>query len=104
MYRKTAVLMVVIALSGCSAIAGKTNMLTDDKILSETSGVLGYRPSELTIVSRRTEGTNTYVNLKTADAKEFTCVINGGNALTFGMTNPPSCSKKGEPVSNKPFG
>lgn len=49
-------------------------------------------------VCRRTEGTNTYVNLKSKDSKEFTCVINGGNLMSMGMTNPPMCNRKGEPI------
>lgn len=28
------------------------------------------------------------------DKKEFTCVINGGNLPSFGMTNPPQCNRK----------
>ena len=95
--------LAFVLLAGCNALATKTNTLTDDKIKSQTSGALGYQPSDLTISSRRTEGTNTYVSLKANDGKEFACIINGGNLLTFGMTNPPSCNKKGEPVSASPF-
>lgn len=69
-------------------------MLSDDKIKADTSGVLGYAPGDVTLLSKRTEGTNTYVNIKAKDGKEFACIINGGNLLTFGMTNPPSCNKK----------
>lgn len=90
--------------TGCAAIAGKTNTLTDERIKSETSGALGYSPSDISIVSRRTEGVNTYVNLKANDGKEFTCIVNGGNLLSMGMTNPPMCSKKGEPIKAGLFG
>lgn len=34
-------------LTGCAAIAEKTNMLTDEKIVNEAAGVLGYAPSQL---------------------------------------------------------
>jgi uncharacterized protein YceK len=89
---------------GCGTVAEKTNMLSDAAILSATSGVLGYASTDLDIVTRRTEGTNTYVNLKAKkDKKEFTCVIDGGNILTFGMINPPMCGKKGEPIKTNPF-
>lgn len=91
-----------LSLSGCSTLASKTNTLTDEKIKSQTSGALGYEPDQLTIVSRRTEGTNTYVNLKANNGREFTCIINGGNILTLGMTNPPICGKKGEPLKGFP--
>jgi len=94
---------LLVALTGCSAIAAKTNVLDDDKIKSQSAGALGYEPSQLTLVSRRTEGTNTYANLKTSDGKEFVCIINGGNLLSMGMTNPPACNKKGEPIKASPF-
>lgn len=92
-----------LGLAGCSAIAAKTNVLSDTKIISSSAGVLGLEPSQLTLVSKRVDGTNTYANLKAAGGKEYTCVINGGNLLSMGMTNPPMCSKKGEPVNAQPF-
>lgn len=90
--------VLVLIMSGCSTIAGKSNSLTDERVRSESAGALGYDPDELTIESRRTEGTNTYVNLTAKDGKQFSCIINGGNILTLGMTNPPMCNKKGEPI------
>jgi hypothetical protein len=78
-------------------------MLTDDKIKSSTSGVLGYSPEDLNIIDKRVDGTNTYVNLRAKDKKEFTCIINGGNLLSFGMINPPMCNKRGEPIGSNPF-
>ncbi|AIC20882.1 MULTISPECIES: hypothetical protein [Pseudomonas] len=95
---------LTLGLAGCNSIAGKTNTLSDEQIKSQTSGALGYAPSDVSIVSRRTEGTNTYVALKTNDNKEFNCIINGGNLLTLGMTNPPSCARKGEAIRSAPFG
>ena len=44
--------------------------------------------------SRRTEGTNTYVNVRTGNRQSHACIINGGNMLSFGMTNPPVCSRR----------
>ena len=95
---------VTLVFTGCTTLAGSTKMLTDDRIRSETSGALGYSPDDMTIVSRRTEGVNTYVNLKAKDGKEFTCIVNGGNLMSMGMTNPPSCGKKGEPIKSNLFG
>jgi hypothetical protein len=86
------------AVSACSTIASSTNMLTDQRIKAETSGALGMEPSDITIVHRRTEGPNTYVNLLASNKQEYTCVIDGGDLLTLGMTNAPQCSKKGDPV------
>jgi hypothetical protein len=94
---------ITLTFTGCASIASGTNTLTDEKIKSQTSGALGYSPDDILIVSRRTEGTNTYTNLKAKDGKEFTCIINGGNLLTMGMVNPPMCSKKGEPINTNPF-
>lgn len=101
--RLIAAAIVISATAGCATIAGSTNTLSDEKVVSQSAGALGYEPSEMTLVSRRTEGTNTYANLKASDGKEFTCIINGGNLLTFGMTNPPSCGRKGEPIKASPF-
>jgi hypothetical protein len=97
------IFLAAACLTGCASIAAGTNTLSDERIKSESSGALGYPPEEVTIVSRRTEGVNTYVNLKAKDGKEFTCIINGGNILSMGMTNPPMCSKKGEPIRANPF-
>lgn len=79
---------------GCSSIASRTNTLSDERILSETGGVLGLSPTELTIAERRTEGTNTYVTLKASNGKTYACTVNGGNLLSFGMTNPPVCQPR----------
>lgn len=84
--------MVIVA--GCSTVAGNTNMLSDDRIRSEVSGALGVKADEVAIVDRRTEGTNTYVNVRTANRQNHACVINGGNMLSFGMTNPPVCQRR----------
>jgi hypothetical protein len=54
-------------------------------------------------VNKHVDGTNTYVAVK-ANGGEYNCVINGGNLLSFGMTNPPTCAKKGTPLnSSSPF-
>jgi len=103
-YLKMSILIsMVYFLSSCSTLAQKSNALTDDKIKSETSGVIGCAPDDLTILSRRTEGENTFVNLLTKDGKKYTCTINGGNALTLWTVNPPMCSATGEPTNLNPF-
>lgn len=94
------ILVMTTVLTGCATIAEKTNMLSDEDILSQTSGVLGYLPDEITILNRRTAGPNTYVNVMgKKDKKRFTCVINGGDLLSFGMVNPPMCAKTGQPIN-----
>ncbi|MBK3510933.1 MULTISPECIES: hypothetical protein [Pseudomonas] len=104
LHKLFALVITVALLGGCNALAGKTNMLSDDDVKSQSAGALGYAPADLTIVNRQTQGTNTYVLLKTNDNKQFNCIINGGNIMTFGMSNPPSCAKKGEQVKSGPFG
>lgn len=86
--------LLVASLAGCSAVATKTNTLSDERILSETGGVLGLSPSDLTLVERRTQGVNTYVTLKARDGKTYACTVNGGNLFSFGMTNPPVCNAR----------
>lgn len=78
-------------LAGCSTVAEKTNMMSDADIKAKVAGPLGYSPEALTLVNRRTEGTNTYATVRTADKKEFICTVNGGNLLSMGLTNPPDC-------------
>jgi hypothetical protein len=92
-----------IAMAACQTMAQKTNVLSDSKILSDSAGVLGYQAGDLTLLSRNTVGTNTYANIQAKDGKKFHCMINGGNLLSFGMTNPPTCSPAGQPLSDSPF-
>ncbi|WP_205230599.1 hypothetical protein [Azospira oryzae] len=88
------IVSVVLIAAGCATVAENTTVISDERLVSQSAGALGYSPSDLTITSRRTEGVNTYVDLKAKDKKEFTCVINGGNLFTFGVTNPPQCNRK----------
>lgn len=91
------VLMISCAaalLVGCSAVAEKTNMLNDEDIKKETAGVIGVSPSELTVVESYTTGTNTHATLRTTSGKQYICTVNGGNLLSFGMVNPPTCNPK----------
>ena len=104
-FKQMAVVAIVAGvqfMTGCALMAEKTNTLTDERILSETSGALGYAPADLVLLSRRTAGTNTYVALKAKDGREFNCIINGGNWVSFGATNPPICAKKGEVLKAGP--
>lgn len=87
-------LAALLALAGCSSIAQSTNNLSDERLKSEAAGALGLQPDQLTLLNRRTEGTNTFYAVKGRDGKEYSCTLNGGNLLSFGMTNPPSCNRK----------
>lgn len=92
--RTSVLIPLVVLFAGCGTLAGNTNMLSDERIRSEVGGTLGVKAEEVTIIDRRTEGTNTYVNVRTANRQNHACVINGGNMLSFGMTNPPVCSRR----------
>jgi hypothetical protein len=84
----------VLALTGCSTIAEKTNFISDDQIKSKVGGTLGAPPETITLVSRRTAGTDTYVEVRLQNNRVYSCTLNGGNALTMGIINPPQCNPK----------
>lgn len=99
MHRRTLPLAVLATLlfatlTGCSAIAEKTNFISDSDIKSKVAGTLGATPDGITLVSRRTEGTDTYVVVR-KDKKEYACTLNGGNLLSAGIINPPTCAPRG---------
>ena len=82
--------MVGLLVSACQSV-----MLSDDRIVSNTAGVLGVSPADVTILDRRADGpTNTYYVARTKKGIEYACVINGGGLLAGGMTNPPVCNRK----------
>ena len=89
-----AMLLAALSLPGCSTIAEKTNFMSDSDIKSRIAGTLGYTTDGVTLVSRRTEGTNTYVVVRVKDKKEFACTLNGGNLLSAGIVNPPACAPR----------
>lgn len=84
----------VAALSGCAVVAEKTNFLNDDDVRRASARAIGMQPDEVKIVSRTTEGTNTYAVIQAKNGKSYACTINGGNILTAGMINPPTCTAK----------
>ena len=84
---------VLFLLGGCA-----TTVLSNNRIIDETAGELKMLPDDITIENRRSEKINTYYSVKTKDGREFNCIINGGNILTFGILDPPRCTeiKEGE--------
>ena len=80
---------IAIALfSGCAS-----TFLPPERLASETAGSLGVPASQISISNVRTEGTNTYYIARTKAGKKYACVINGGNALTLGLVNPPKITE-----------
>ncbi len=71
-------------------------MLGNDRIRDSIAGSLGLPASDLTIVDRRADGpTNTNVVVDARNNGRYVCTINGGNIMTFGMTNAPYCRRPG---------
>ena len=98
--RKLSILCAVAVLPACA-----TTLMSDDRLKSNIAGTLGVQPTDVTIESRREQTPNTYTMVRTADGKEYSCVLNGGGILAMGMVNPAQCGPKGEPVNVKaPFG
>jgi outer membrane murein-binding lipoprotein Lpp len=80
--------VAAVMVVGCSSVAAKTNILSESDLLSKSAGALGYPVSELQILEQRVNGADTYVALMARGGKYYSCVINGGNLLSLGMTNP----------------
>jgi UDP-N-acetylglucosamine enolpyruvyl transferase len=78
----------VLGLSGC------VSTLSDDRIREETSAALGVPAGEITISNVRQEMTNTFYTATTRSGAQYACILNGGNIMTLGMTNPAVCNRK----------
>jgi hypothetical protein len=86
--KMAAALAVLITASGCA-----DQMLSNDRIRSNTAMALGQPDSAVVIADRRYDGaTNTYYTARTPRGA-YHCRINGGGLLAMGMTNAPQCSK-----------
>jgi hypothetical protein len=100
MYRRHSLSAIAFAMtcvalmSGCSTIAEKTNFISDEQIKSKVGGTLGAAPDAVTILNRRTSGTDTYVDVRVKGKQDYSCTLNGGNLLTALIVNPPSCNPK----------
>ena len=79
---------LVIALSGCAS-----TMLSDNRLRSNTAGVLGQPENAVTITDRSDDGlTNTYYRAHTPRGV-FACSANGGGLLAAGILNTPHCTR-----------
>ncbi len=79
---------LLVAVSGCA-----DQMLSNDRIRSNTAMSLGQPDSAVVIADRRYDGaTNTYYTAHTPRGS-YHCLINGGGLLAMGMTNAPQCSR-----------
>ena len=91
----TRTLSAALAATACmislNACVGTKLLTPDSRIARETAGILGVSPEQVTITDRRGAGTNTYY-VAHVGRRKWGCVINGGNLMTIGMVNPPSCT------------
>lgn len=89
-------LISVLLLSGCAGM-----FVSDERLKSNTAGVLGVSPNDITIKNRTSEMTNVYYNAVMNNGDEYACTCNGGNILTMGMINGPFCTKKAMSSNNE---
>lgn len=88
--------LVLFALLAAVPAGCAEQMLGNDRIRDSIAGSLGLQAADLTIVDRRADGpTNTNVIVEARGNGRYVCTINGGNLLTFGMTNAPYCRRPG---------
>ena len=86
-----ALLLACIPLASCA-----DQLLSDDRAIGSISGSLGIPASEVRVVGRRADGpTNTNFIVETEKNGRYVCTINGGNVMTFGMTNGAACRRPG---------
>ena len=86
-----ATLAIPLLAAGCA-----DQMLGSDRARDSISGSLGLPAADVTIVERRADGpTNTNFIVDTRSNGRFVCTINGGNIMTFGLTNGASCRRPG---------
>jgi len=91
--------MALALLAGCAS-----QMLSDDRLRANTAGILGVSADQISISDRVEQVPNTYYTAAIKDGRKFSCTINGGGILAAGMTNPPACAPKGQPIKNtSPF-
>lgn len=88
--KPTLAILSALVLCGCA-----NQLLSEDRIRDKTAETLGQSPASVTIADRRYDGaTNTSYTARTPRGA-YSCVINGGSVMAFGMTNPPTCTPTG---------
>lgn len=79
---------ISLVMTGCAS-----QLLSEDKLRLNTSGVLGVQPADVTISNRRDDTMSTYYTATTSAGAKYACVVSGGNFVTLGLTNPPVCNR-----------
>ena len=83
-------LSILLTLTGCTSMYGGSK-LSDESLQSDIAGVLGETPSNIIIESRRSEGVNTFVTVKTKKGARLACTLSGGGIMVYGLRTPASC-------------
>lgn len=91
-------LLILGNVTGCSTLAEKTNMLSDQSATERSAAIIGVPALTLTLTSRSAEGSSTTFNFIATNKKEYTCLIVGGSLASLGSTSMPRCAKKGDPL------
>ena len=92
MQRKLVFLLASLGvISGCASMVGGSNV-SDESLQSAVAGVFGDDPANVSIESRRSEGTNTYFIAKMKNGNRFACNFLGGGILTYGARTAPTCN------------
>ena len=79
---------LAVLLTGCA-----DKILSEDHIKDETSIALGAPTNAIVISDRKYDGFATTYYTATIHRVAYRCRIEGGDISSFGMTNPPNCSR-----------
>ena len=83
---------MLAGMAGCA-----DQMLPKIRAAASIAGNLGVQPGDITVVQRTNDGptnTNFLVEARGLPGR-FVCTINGGNIMTFGLTNGAACHRPG---------
>lgn len=78
----------LLALAGCA-----DKILSDEAIRTSTALALNEPASSMRISDRRYDGVTTTYYTATTSRRTYRCTIDGGTISSFGMTNPPVCTR-----------
>jgi hypothetical protein len=93
------VMIVALLAAAASLSACQTELLSSDRIASNTASVINVRPDQVTIADRYSDQTNTYYTARTNAGASYACVINGGGLLAAGMVDTPTCKQNISPAA-----
>jgi len=87
--RQIAAIGAALTIAGCA-----DKILSDDRIRDDTALALNVPTTSLVIRDRRYDGFGvTYYTARTPRVA-YRCRIGGGHIGTFGITDPPECSRQ----------